>query len=46
MELAQVIVESTLLRTESRGAHYRTDHAPAENASWLKNIATLCTGSP
>jgi len=38
VELAEVIVESALLRTESRGAHYRTDFPHVDNSQWLKNI--------
>jgi fumarate reductase (CoM/CoB) subunit A len=34
---SEMIVRSALLRTESRGAHYRADH-PEEDPAWLKNI--------
>ncbi len=43
VELAQVIVESALLRTESRGAHYRTDFPHVDNARWLQNIVARRT---
>ncbi|MDR7520614.1 MAG: FAD-binding protein [Armatimonadota bacterium] len=43
VELAEVIVESALLRTESRGAHYRTDYPAADNANWLRNIVARRT---
>jgi succinate dehydrogenase/fumarate reductase flavoprotein subunit len=34
---AEMVARSALLRTESRGAHYRQDH-PASDPEWLKNI--------
>jgi succinate dehydrogenase/fumarate reductase flavoprotein subunit len=43
VELAEVIVESALLRTESRGAHYRTDYPDADNVRWLRNIVARRT---
>jgi succinate dehydrogenase/fumarate reductase flavoprotein subunit len=35
---SEMVVKSALLRTESRGAHYRTDHPDENNVKWLKNI--------
>ena len=32
------ICRSTLLREESRGAHYREDFPSTDHANWLKNI--------
>ena len=36
--LAQIIVESALERTESRGAHYRSDYPERNDAVWQRNI--------
>jgi succinate dehydrogenase/fumarate reductase flavoprotein subunit len=36
-EVGQMVAESALIRTESRGAHYRSDY-PASDPAWLKNI--------
>jgi succinate dehydrogenase/fumarate reductase flavoprotein subunit len=38
--VAEMIARSALLRAESRGAHYRTDH-PASRSEWLKNICVI-----
>ena len=36
--LSEVVCRAALLRTESRGSHYRTDCPEEDNAHWLKNI--------
>ncbi len=43
IEVARTIVESALLREESRGAHYRSDF-PESNDSWLKSILLRRSG--
>ena len=35
--VAEMVCRGALLRTESRGSHFRTDY-PEENSDWLKNI--------
>ena len=36
--LSEVICRAALLRTESRGSHYRTDFSEEDDALWLRNI--------
>ncbi len=36
--LSEMVCKSALLRTESRGSHWRPDHPKEDNANWLKNI--------
>jgi len=36
--LSEMVCRSALLRTESRGAHYRSDYPDEDNDRWLKNI--------
>jgi succinate dehydrogenase/fumarate reductase flavoprotein subunit len=36
--LSEVVCQAALLRTESRGSHYRTDCPDEDNTHWLKNI--------
>lgn len=38
IQIAQMITQSALLRTESRGSHYRLDYPVTDNESWYKNI--------
>lgn len=40
LTVAEMIARSALMRTESRGAHYRQDF-PEQNGDWLKNIHLL-----
>jgi succinate dehydrogenase/fumarate reductase flavoprotein subunit len=35
--LSEMVCRSALLRTESRGAHYRSDYPEEDNDRWLKN---------
>jgi succinate dehydrogenase / fumarate reductase flavoprotein subunit len=37
LQFSEVIVASALARTESRGAHYRTDHPERDDKGWLKH---------
>jgi len=36
--LSEMVCRASLLRTESRGSHYRSDYPEEDNANWLKNI--------
>jgi succinate dehydrogenase / fumarate reductase, flavoprotein subunit len=37
LSFSEVIVSSALARTESRGAHYRTDHPQRDDDKWLRH---------
>jgi len=43
LELAECVVASAMHRTESRGAHTRTDY-PKRDDKWLKHILCYCNG--
>jgi succinate dehydrogenase/fumarate reductase flavoprotein subunit len=36
--ISEMVCRAALLRTESRGAHYRSDYSEEDNRNWLKNI--------
>jgi succinate dehydrogenase/fumarate reductase flavoprotein subunit len=38
LDVAEVIIESATMRTESRGSHYRADHPTRDDANWLTTI--------
>ena len=38
LTVAEMICRAALMRTESRGAHYRRDYAGEDNERWLKTI--------
>ncbi len=38
LEVAEILFKAALLRTESRGAHYRSDFPKQNDAEWLANI--------
>jgi succinate dehydrogenase / fumarate reductase flavoprotein subunit/fumarate reductase flavoprotein subunit len=38
LEVARIMVESALVREESRGSHYRSDHPDQDDARWLRFI--------
>ncbi len=38
LTVAEMICRAAVMRTESRGAHYRSDHPEEDTQHWLKNI--------
>lgn len=43
LELAEITVAGALARTESRGAHSRTDYPKRDDQNWLKHTLAYCT---
>ena len=37
LTLAELVIKSALMRTESRGAHYRTDYPETDDINFKKN---------
>jgi len=45
LQLAGLFAKGALLRTESRGAHFRADYPNTDDANWLKNIIVSKVGN-
>ncbi|AWR98852.1 succinate dehydrogenase flavoprotein subunit [Metallosphaera hakonensis] len=45
MDLAVVISKAALVRTESRGAHFRTDYPERDDKNWLKHTIAYLKGN-
>lgn len=43
LDLALIICEGALARTESRGSHFRTDYESRNDETWLKHTVATCT---
>ena len=43
LQVAEAVTRSALVRTESRGAHYRSDFPAQDDAHWLTNVYLRCT---
>ena len=41
LELALIICEGALARTESRGSHFRTDYPTRDDGNWLKHTIAV-----
>jgi succinate dehydrogenase / fumarate reductase flavoprotein subunit len=41
IDLAMIICEGALARTESRGSHYRTDYESRDDGNWLKHTIAV-----
>lgn len=44
MQVLEISAKSSLMRTESRGVHYRLDHPYTDNNNWLKEIIVKRVG--
>jgi succinate dehydrogenase / fumarate reductase, flavoprotein subunit len=44
LDCGEAIIRSAIVRTESRGAHTRTDFPERNDAEWLKHILLTCRG--
>ena len=43
LDVAEVILKGALLREETRGSHFRTDHPKRDDATWLKHTIMTWT---
>jgi len=44
LTVAEMVCRAALMRTETRGAHYRTDYPEKDDQRWLKTIQVSCKG--
>jgi len=44
LKISEMVFRGTLLRTESRGSHFRSDYRKEDNVNWLKNIVVRKEG--
>jgi succinate dehydrogenase / fumarate reductase flavoprotein subunit/fumarate reductase flavoprotein subunit len=45
LQVAEAVAHSALVRTESRGAHYRSDFPEQDDARWLSNVCLRYDGA-
>jgi fumarate reductase (CoM/CoB) subunit A len=45
LDVAEIIARAGLMRTESRGSHYRSDYPARDDANWLTNVFVTRTES-
>jgi succinate dehydrogenase / fumarate reductase flavoprotein subunit len=43
LDVAEIVCQGALLRTESRGAHFRRDFNVRDDGNWLKHTVTTCS---
>ncbi len=43
LDCAETIIVGALTRTESRGAHFRTDYLDRDDEQWLKHVLVYYT---